>query len=455
MKASPRSRTMDKKNEELGKMSRNGSFDERSPESRQRSKIDEWRKKIHVLKAEIEHEQKQKDDNVSQFLEMSQKAEPDQISILKNIFEKRNFTHGVKIQKAQAQVEKYLRKIEEAESVVGRSSFYSASSSFDNPAVKPDHEAENQKRPKTSRSNENILNSSNNFGGGGGGDNGGGSGGGGGGSNSSSLQRGLRLEDYGDSSSPRAPKDHSPSQTMNYNEKNGANINNNYVTPNNNNSGSNSNNIKHFFNGNNTNTSVSSAASNASFELAVAVSLMMREVAETRQLQDKQLQDLQQQQDKVRKELEDLRQFYAAEMKNANYRYQRLEDQLNDQVDIHHTELANLKQEIGVLAAKEEMDIVEFRSKERSRDLHEQLEACQQKVEKMEKTQENFMTHPENLQGIVLPKIINFVLGLIQIGILIVNTASSILSSRWRLFFTSIIVLILVLYRMQSQERTI
>ena len=59
---------------------------------------------------------------------------------------------------------------------------------------------------------------------------------------------------------------------------------------------------------------------------------------------------------------------------------QRLEDQLNDQVDIHHTELANLKQEIGVLAAKEEMDIVEFRSKERSRDLHEQLEACQQKV---------------------------------------------------------------------------
>ena len=59
---------------------------------------------------------------------------------------------------------------------------------------------------------------------------------------------------------------------------------------------------------------------------------------------------------------------------------QCLEDQLNDQVDMHHGELAKLKQEIGVLAVKEEMDIVDFRSKERSRDLHEQLEACQHKV---------------------------------------------------------------------------
>ena len=59
---------------------------------------------------------------------------------------------------------------------------------------------------------------------------------------------------------------------------------------------------------------------------------------------------------------------------------QRLEDQLNDQVDYHHGELASLKQEIGVLASKEEMQIVDFRSKERSRDLHEILEACQNKV---------------------------------------------------------------------------
>ena len=66
-----------------------------------------------------------------------------------------------------------------------------------------------------------------------------------------------------------------------------------------------------------------------SFELAVAVSLMMQQVAETRQMQGKQLQDLQQQQDKVRKELEDLRQFYAAEMKNANYRYQVRFRQIN------------------------------------------------------------------------------------------------------------------------------
>ena len=59
---------------------------------------------------------------------------------------------------------------------------------------------------------------------------------------------------------------------------------------------------------------------------------------------------------------------------------QRLEEHLNDQSDIHHSELVTLKLEIGALAAKEAMQIVDFRSTERSRDLHELLEACNHKV---------------------------------------------------------------------------
>merc|ERR1719435_727988 len=100
---------------------------------------------------------------------------------------------------------------------------------------------------------------------------------------------------------------------------------------------------------------------------------------ETREKHETQILQLKQQQDKVRKDMEDLQQFYATEMKNSNYRYQRLEEHLNDQSDIHHGELVTLKQEIGALAGKEDMQIVDFRSTERIRDLHELLEACNHK----------------------------------------------------------------------------
>ena len=53
------------------------------------------------LKEEIAKEQKQRDDNVNEYLRMAQNADKSQLPRLKAIFEKRNKTHNVEIHKAQ------------------------------------------------------------------------------------------------------------------------------------------------------------------------------------------------------------------------------------------------------------------------------------------------------------------------------------------------------------------
>lgn len=49
---------------------------------------------------------------------------------------------------------------------------------------------------------------------------------------------------------------------------------------------------------------------------------------------------------------------------------------MNDNTELHRNELLNLKQDLAQFAVKEELERVEYRSRERSDELNEQLEAC-------------------------------------------------------------------------------
>ena len=55
--------------------------------------------------------------------------------------------------------------------------------------------------------------------------------------------------------------------------------------------------------------------------------------------------------------------------------FQRLEEQMNDLIELHQNEIENLKQNMADMEEK-----VQYQSEERLRDVHEMLEQCQNRV---------------------------------------------------------------------------
>ncbi|KAJ8245514.1 hypothetical protein GJAV_G00271540 [Gymnothorax javanicus] len=66
-------------------------------------------------------------------------------------------------------------------------------------------------------------------------------------------------------------------------------------------------------------------------------------------------------------------------LQEEKYRYERLEDQLNDLTELHQHETANLKQELASIEEK-----VAYQAYERARDIQEALETCQTRISKLE-----------------------------------------------------------------------
>jgi 23S rRNA A2030 N6-methylase RlmJ len=56
-------------------------------------------------------------------------------------------------------------------------------------------------------------------------------------------------------------------------------------------------------------------------------------------------------------------------------KFQRLEEQMNDLIELHQNEIENLKQNMADMEEK-----VQYQSEERLRDVHEMLESCQTRV---------------------------------------------------------------------------
>ncbi|KAF4093464.1 hypothetical protein AMELA_G00002440 [Ameiurus melas] len=66
-------------------------------------------------------------------------------------------------------------------------------------------------------------------------------------------------------------------------------------------------------------------------------------------------------------------------LQEERYRYERLEEQLNDLSELHQNELSNLKQELASMEEK-----VAYQSYERARDIQEAVESCLTRVSKLE-----------------------------------------------------------------------
>ncbi|XP_070601601.1 transmembrane and coiled-coil domains protein 2 isoform X1 [Erythrolamprus reginae] len=136
-------------------------------------------------------------------------------------------------------------------------------------------------------------------------------------------------------------------------------------------------------------------------------------------------------------------------LQEERYRYERLEEQLNDLTELHQNEMTNLKQELASMEEK-----VAYQSYERARDIQEAVESCLTRVTKLELQQQQQQV--VQLEGVenanaraLLGKFINVILALMAVLLVFVSTIASFITpmvkTRMRLLSTTLFVLFVFL----------
>ncbi|CAN9508487.1 unnamed protein product [Ophioblennius macclurei] len=139
--------------------------------------------------------------------------------------------------------------------------------------------------------------------------------------------------------------------------------------------------------------------------------------------------------------------YFTQVMQEERYRYERLEDQLNDLTELHQHETSNLKQELASIEEK-----VAYQAYERARDIQEVLESCQTRVSKLELVQQQQQQTVQLENGdakVLLGKCINIMLAIVTVILVCVSTAAKfaapLLRSRLHLALTCVGVSLLAL----------
>ncbi|XP_063330186.1 transmembrane and coiled-coil domains protein 2 isoform X1 [Pelmatolapia mariae] len=112
-------------------------------------------------------------------------------------------------------------------------------------------------------------------------------------------------------------------------------------------------------------------------------------------------------------------------LQEERYRYERLEEQLNDLTELHQNEMTNLKQELASMEEK-----VAYQSYERARDIQEAVESCLTRITKLELQQQQQQV--VQLEGVenanaraLLGKLINVILALMAVLLVFVSTLAN------------------------------
>uniref|UniRef100_M3ZFT9 Transmembrane and coiled-coil domain family 2 n=1 Tax=Xiphophorus maculatus TaxID=8083 RepID=M3ZFT9_XIPMA len=134
-------------------------------------------------------------------------------------------------------------------------------------------------------------------------------------------------------------------------------------------------------------------------------------------------------------------------LQEERYRYERLEEQLNDLTELHQNEMTNLKQELASMEEK-----VAYQSYERARDIQEAVESCLTRITKLELQQQQQQV--VQLEGVenanaraLLGKLINVILALMAVLLVFVSTLANfitpLMKTRARVAATVLLALLL------------
>ncbi|XP_029909221.1 transmembrane and coiled-coil domain protein 3-like isoform X2 [Myripristis murdjan] len=147
------------------------------------------------------------------------------------------------------------------------------------------------------------------------------------------------------------------------------------------------------------------------------LALSLEEVREIRDAQSQLEEDLEELKAQFKREYG----IISQTLQEERYRYERLEDQLNDLTELHQHEMSNLKQELASIEER-----VAYQACERARDIQEALESCQTRVSKLELQQQQQQTVQLESRDarVLLGKSINIMLAIITVILVCVSTAA-------------------------------
>jgi len=180
---------------------------------------------------------------------------------------------------------------------------------------------------------------------------------------------------------------------------------------------------------------------------------LMSEIHERREECDKLARDLELQRQQFKQELE----YLGGQLREETVRCDRLEEQMNDLTELHQNEMEIIKS--GVTDMEEK---VQYQSEERIRDIQDQLSSLESKILRMEHQAAQHQQYV-TLEGIensnaraLVVKAINVLLTLLQVLLLVLATAAQILKpflrTPARVVTTVLLVTVLVLAVRQWRE---
>ncbi|XP_023675030.1 transmembrane and coiled-coil domains protein 1 isoform X4 [Paramormyrops kingsleyae] len=166
------------------------------------------------------------------------------------------------------------------------------------------------------------------------------------------------------------------------------------------------------------------------------------------------VREIHQNQGRLEESFEELKSHYHSDyafimqaLQEERFRCERLEEQLNDLTELHQNEILNLKQELASMEEK-----MAYQSYERARDIQEALEACQTRISKMElQQQQQQVVQLEGLENAtartLLGKLINVLLAVMAVLLVFVSTVANcvvpLMKTRNRTFSTFFLVVVL------------
>ncbi|KAI4825881.1 transmembrane and coiled-coil domain protein 3-like isoform X1 [Gymnodraco acuticeps] len=147
------------------------------------------------------------------------------------------------------------------------------------------------------------------------------------------------------------------------------------------------------------------------------LALSLEEVREIKEAQSQLEEDMEEIKAQFKREYG----IISQSLQEERYRYERLEDQLNDLTELHQHEMSDLKQELASIEER-----IAYQAQERARDIQEALESCQTRVSKLELQQQQQQTVQIESRDarVLLGKSINIMLAIITVILVCVSTAA-------------------------------
>lgn len=173
-----------------------------------------------------------------------------------------------------------------------------------------------------------------------------------------------------------------------------------------------------------------------------SMEMLLQEVQELREVQARLEESLKELQDRFQRD----QTLAMQSLQEERIRCERLEEQLNDLTELHQNEILNLKQELASMEEK-----MAYQSHERAGDLQEALEACQTRISKMElQQQQQQVVQLEGLENAtartLIGKMINVLLTLMAVLLVFVSTVANcvapLIKTRARSFSTLLFLLL-------------